>query len=200
MTTIAAILLLILLGTYLSWRVYRTRLQIVERHWTIGILSSALIYFALSVLHYYGFCLKGAYSEIVVSCFFVATVVFYYFLATNKKWKLMLLPVLGTLTVVALVAIGFGRKTYERKIDETHKIVVRSGGVLSCGELMYITESKYGIFDRELFYESSLCLRAIDSIDVVSFDHELVEFHIYHNAELHPENPYRYVVANSHIW
>ena len=78
------------------------------------------------------------------------------------------------------------------KINDSYTIEVLTGGFLSCGQIINITENRYLIFEKKVHYESSLCLREITKIETVKFDGKHGEFLIYHNGKVHSENPYRY--------
>ena len=94
----------------------------------------------------------------------------------------------------------FGRTIYESKIADGYKIQVTTGGLMSCGELIHLTETKLLIFDKKIVYESSLCLQEIERIETIDFDQNSAEFLIYHNGEMDSENPYKYKIENKNVW
>lgn len=108
--------------------------------------------------------------------------------------------ILIPLILLNLLTLLFGRTIYESKIADSYKIQVTTGGILSCGELIHITETEFLIFDKEILYESSLCLREIKRIETVNFDQDSAEFLIYHNGEMDSENPYKYEIENINVW
>ena len=104
------------------------------------------------------------------------------------------------LLVVSIFTILFGQTLKEFKVNDNTKIIVTTGGLLSCGELIYITQTKFGIFDKEVHYESSLCLHEIEKIETVRIDDKHAVFLIYHNGEMDSENPYKYDVERKNSW
>jgi ABC-2 type transport system permease protein len=107
---------------------------------------------------------------------------------------------LTPLIVVSIFALIFGKVLKEFDINNETKIIVTTGGILSCGELIRITQTKFGIFDKEVHYESSLCLREINKIETIKLDEKHAEFLIYHNGEMDSENPYKYEVERKNGW
>jgi hypothetical protein len=90
----------------------------------------------------------------------------------------------------------FGRTVYEVSISGNYKIQISTGGIMSCGESIHVTKTKFIILDKEVHYESSLCIRGIEKITLMSSDESSYEFLIYHNGEMDFENPYPYKLGN----
>jgi len=93
-----------------------------------------------------------------------------------------------------------GQLVYEKKIDETNKISVTTGGFLACGEIIHITQTRFGIFDKDVFHIGNLCLIGINKIETVKLDDKHAEFLIYHNGKMDSENPYKYDVERKNGW
>jgi hypothetical protein len=100
--------------------------------------------------------------------------------------------VLTPLLVVSIFTLLFGKKLKEFDLDKNKKIIVTNGGFLSCGEIVHITETQFLIFDKEIYYESSLCLQGIEKIEVEKKYDSQIEFLIYHDGKMDSENPYKY--------
>jgi ABC-2 type transport system permease protein len=86
------------------------------------------------------------------------------------------------------------------KITNDLNIVISREGFLGCGEIIRLTTSKFGIFDKELIYDSNQCLRGISKIETVEFNNKQAKFLIYHNGEMDSENPYHYEIENRSVW
>jgi hypothetical protein len=88
----------------------------------------------------------------------------------------------------------------EFRIDDTNKISVTTGGFLACGENINITQSRLGIFDKEVFRVDNLCLKGIYKIETSTLDEKHAEFLIYHNGQYDSENPYKYYMERKNGW
>jgi len=128
------------------------------------------------------------------------TTIIYFALVKNTTRKLITVVILIPLILLSLFTYLFGRTIYESKIADGYKIQVTTGGIMSCGELIQLTERKYLIFDKEIVYQSSLCLREIKRIETINFDQDSAVFLIYHNGEMDSENPYQYKIENKSMW
>lgn len=73
-------------------------------------------------------------------------------------------------------------------------------GFLACGEIIRITKTKFGIFEKEIFYDNNQCLIGITKVETVRIDKNGAEFLIYHNKEQNTENPYKYEIENKNMW
>jgi len=107
---------------------------------------------------------------------------------------------LTPLILLSLYILLFGQVIAEYKINDLYKIEVSRGGFLACGNIIKITKSELGIFDKEIYTESSLCLRDINKIEILEFHSNHAEFLIYHNGEWDSENPFKYEIENKNIW
>jgi len=108
--------------------------------------------------------------------------------------------VLIPLITLSMLTLIFDRTIKEFEINEKTKIIVTSGGPLSCGESIKLTEQKFWIFDKEIYHENSLCLQGINRIKIVKFDKDNAIFLIYHNGKMDSENPYKYKFENNNVW
>jgi ABC-2 type transport system permease protein len=164
------------------------------------LVVSTIFFLTFSILEFYGYRLKGFYSFPVIGLTFIALTLIYFGLCKNTHKKVLTVFLLTPLLILCIFTLIFGQTLKEFDINDNTKIMVRTSGLLSCGELIYITKTKFGLFDKEVHYESSLCLRGIKQIKTVKIDDRKIEFLIYHNAEQDSENPYKYDVERQNGW
>ena len=155
---------------------------------------STILWLTFTILQFCGYRLKGQYSFLAIGLTFIVLTLIYFTLFKNTKKKILTVFLLSPLLFVSIFTLLLGQVLKEFRIDESKKVVVTTGGLLSCGEVILITQSKFGLFDKEIHYESSLCLRGIEKIEILKFDNRHFEFIIYHNGEMDSENPYKYEV------
>ena len=198
--TAIAIFILIVIGLNLIPHLTKWNFPKMEKVINRILVLITVTFFVLTVLSINGYKLKGLYSNLAIGTIFLTTTIIYFALVKNTKRKLITVVILIPLILLSLFTYLFGRTIYESKIDDNYKIQVTIGGLLSCGELIHITETEFLIFDKEILYESSLCLREIERIETVNFDQDSAEFLIYHNGEMDSENPYKYEIENKNVW
>lgn len=162
--------------------------------------STTGIFLIFTILLFNGYKLKGLHSNPTIGVIFILISLLYFAIAQNTKRKFITVVLLIPLIFLSLFTLLFGRTIYERKITDDYKIQASTGGILSCGELIHLTKTKILIFDKEIFYESSLCLREIKRIETIYFDQDSAAFLIYHNGEMDSENPYNYKIENKNVW
>lgn len=93
-----------------------------------------------------------------------------------------------------------GQPVYERQLDDNNKISVTTGGFLSCGEIINITQTKFIIFDQQIFHIRDLCLERITNIEIIKLNNKHAELLIYHNGERDSESPYKHVAERKKGW
>lgn len=164
------------------------------------LIFTAMALMILTILQFNGFKIKGVYSNSIIGIVFTSASLLYFTVVKNTKRKLLSVLLLMPLILLSLFALFFGRTIYEKEIAADYKIEVSTGGIMSCGELICLTKTMFGIFDKEIYYESSLCLREIERIETIKFNKDAAEFLIYHNGEMDSENPYHYKIENKNIW
>jgi len=86
------------------------------------------------------------------------------------------------------------------EINDNHNVEVRIGGFLACGESLVITESKFGILDKQQYVGNNSCVTGIDKIETIEFKENNVEFLIYHDGKTEFENPYKYQPEIKNVW
>lgn len=153
----------------------------------------SILFFVFFVFLYNGFRLKGQYPFNIIAFLFICILIFYFVLFKNTMIKILITTfVLTPLLVVSIFTLLFGQKLKEFDFNNNKKIIVTNCGFLSCGEIIHITETQFLIFDKEIYYESSLCLQGIEKIEVEKIDNSQIEFLIYHDGKMDSENPYKY--------
>jgi len=164
------------------------------------LIASSILFVTFTFFVFNGYILKGVYTYSIIIWSFIISTIIYFILFKNSKKKVLTVFLLTPLIVVSIFALIFGKVLKEFDINNETKIIVTTGGILSCGELIRITQTKFGIFDKEVHYESSLCLREINKIETIKLDEKHAEFLIYHNGEMDSENPYKYEVERKNGW
>ena len=165
------------------------------------LVVATILFMTILIFAFNGYRLKGLYSFLTISLTFICLTITYFVLFKNTTVKILITTFLLTpLLVVSVFMLLFGQVLKEFDINDNTKIIVTTGGFLSCGELIYITQTRFGLFDKEVHYESSLCLRGIEKIETVKIDDKHAEFFIYHDKTMDSENPYKYDVERKNGW
>jgi hypothetical protein len=164
------------------------------------LVASTILFLSLTIFEINGYRLKGVYAFSTISGTFILSTIAYFVIFRNTKKKLITVFLLTPLIVISILTLILGQLVYENKIDETNKIAVTTGGFLACGEIIHITQTRLGIFDKDVFHIDNLCLIGINKIETVKLDDKHAEFLIYHNGEYDSENPYKYDVERKNGW
>lgn len=165
------------------------------------LIATTILFLTILIFAFNGYRLKGQYSFLTISLTFIGLTTIYFALFKNTIAKILTTTFLLTpLLVVSIFMLLFGQVLKEFDINDNTKIIVTTGGFLSCGELIYISQTKFGLFDKEVHYESSLCLRGINKIETAKIDDKHAEFLIYHDKTMDSENPYKYDVERKNGW
>lgn len=93
-----------------------------------------------------------------------------------------------------LIALPFEPPIAKFEMNDNYNVEVRVGGFLACGESLVITESKFGILDKQKYVGNNSCVTGINKIETLDFKENKAEFLIYHDGNTEFENPYRYQV------
>ena len=164
------------------------------------LIASTILFLVFSFFEFNGYKLKGLYTYPLIGVTFIIFTLLYFAFFKNTKKKIMTVFLLTPLIVLSVFTLLFGRTEMEFEINDNYRIAVMTGGIMSCGELIKITETKFGIFDKEIYYESKLCLQGISKIETIMFNKQNAEFLIYHNGKMDSENPYKYEIENKNVW
>ncbi|MCX2743356.1 hypothetical protein OO013_05735 [Mangrovivirga sp. M17] len=157
------------------------------------LVATTILFLIFTVLKFYGYNLKGNYTFQAIAWSFLVSAILFFTLFKNTKKKLLTVLLLTPLVTWGVMTPLINQVVYEQKFDDQRKIVVTTGGFLACGEIIFITQTKFGIFDKEVLYLDNICLTGIDKIEFTS-DTKHLEFLIHHNGELDSENPYLYTI------
>jgi hypothetical protein len=164
------------------------------------LIVSTILFLTFAIFEFNGYKLKGFYTFPTAALTFIITTLLYFVLVKNTKKKILTVFILTPLIVLSSYTLLFERILKVFRVNDNTKIIVTSGGLLSCGEIIRITQTKFGLFDRDVHYESSLCLRGIVKIETTKIDDKHAEFLIFHNGQYDSENPYKYDVERKNVW
>lgn len=165
------------------------------------LIVATILFLTFSIFAFNGYRLKGQYTFMVIGSTFIGLTIIYFTLFKTTKLKILTtIFILTPLLLVSVFSLLFGQVLKEFDINNNTKIIVTEGGFLSCGELIYITQTKFRLFNKEVHYEKNLCLRGIEKIETIKIDDRHAEFLIYHNEEMDSENPYKYNVERKNRW
>jgi len=167
----------------------------------IGILICAL-------LLVFEFRLKGEYTTSIIGLTFVLSTILLFGLTKNTLNKILsgilTIPmfVFGILSLIwempiaffYLIALPFEPPIAKFEMNDNHNVEVRVGGFLACGESLIITESTFGILDKQKYVGNNSCVTGINKIETLDFKENKAEFLIYHDGKTEFENPYKYQV------
>ena len=167
----------------------------------IGILICAL-------LLVFEFRLKGEYTTSIIGLTFVLSTILLFGLTKNTRNKILsgilTIPmfVFGILSLIwempiaffYLIALPFEPPIAKFEMNDNHNVEVRVGGFLACGESLIITESTFGILDKQKYVGNNSCVTGINKIETLDFKGNKAEFLIYHDGKTEFENPYKYQV------
>lgn len=172
------------------------KFQGAERTIIISVIITSAIVLAEAILSVDGYHLKGLYTNKITALAFAVATLLYFSLVRNTKTKVVSFLFLVPLLVVSFYNLLFMWTTYQKRITPGINIEVLTGGLLSCGELIRVTETRFGILDKEIHFETSLCLRGIERIETIRLANGSAEMLIYHDGEMDSENPYSWTIEN----
>ncbi|MEL1249036.1 hypothetical protein [Flavobacterium helocola] len=164
------------------------------------LVASTILFLTFVIFAFNGYKLRGFYTFSTINWIFIISTIAYFAIFKNSKKKLLTIFILTPLIVFSFLTLLLGQLVYENRIDETNKISVTKGGFLACGEIINITQTRFLIFDKEVYHIENLCLIGINKIETIKFDDKHTEFLIYHNGENDSENPYKYQMERKNGW
>jgi len=164
------------------------------------LIVTTVLFLTFLIFEFSGYKLKGHYTFSIISWTFIISTILFFAVFKNTKKKILTVFVLTPLIVLSILTFVFGQIIYEKKIDENNKITVTTGGFLSCGEIINITQTRFGLFNKEVYHIENLCLIGIDEIEIIKLDEKHAEFLIHHNGEFDSENPYKYKMEIKNVW
>jgi hypothetical protein len=158
------------------------------------------LFLTFAILKLYGYRLKGIHTFSVIGLIFIVSTILFFAILKNNKKKLIITIIHTPILFLSILILLIGRVVYEQKIDSNHKISVTNGGILGCGEMLFISQSRFVIFDNQIVSIENLCLKGIYNIDVIKLNEKQIEFLIYHMGKHPTENPLKYTVDRKDIW
>jgi ABC-2 type transport system permease protein len=168
---------------------------------TVRILLVATILLLTTIfLDFNGYKLKSNLAFRIIGLSFIISTFIYFAIFKNTREKIWKIIFLTVLIIVSLMNQVLYEKLGSYEIADELNMTVSREGFLACGEIIRITKSEFGIFEKELFYDSNQCLIGITKIETVEFNENGAEFLIYHNGIYDNENPYKYEIENKNVW
>lgn len=140
------------------------------------LIITTILFLTFMFFKFNGYKLKGLYSFSIISWLFIVSTILFFALYKNTKKKILTVFLLTPLIALSILTLIVGRVVYEQKIDETKKISVSTGGFLACGEIINITQTRFGIFDKEVFHIDNLCLIGINKIEIKNLTTNTLNF------------------------
>ena len=178
----------------------KTTFPKVEKVVVRTLITTTILFLTFGLLELYGYSLQGLYSFSTITWTFIVSTILFFALFKNTRRKILTAFLLTPLLVLSILTLILGQLVYERKLDENNRISVTTGGFLACGEIINITQTRFMIFDKQVFHIGDLCLLGINNIETIKLDDKNAEFLIYHNGKLDSENPYKYDVERKNGW
>lgn len=167
----------------------------------IKLLLLTLVFFlALAIFSFNGYWLKGPYSSLIIKLIFILASLAYFIKVKNSRRKLISASLLIPLFLLSICSMILSQTVYSYKVNSDLNLLVSREGFLACGEIIRLTKSEFGIFEKELIYDSNQCLIGIKKIETIQFNKDGAEFLIYHNGKKDSENPYNYKIENENFW
>ena len=159
-----------------------------------------------SLLLIFDLRLKGKYTTSIIGLTFVLSTILLFGMTKNTRTKILsgilTMPILifGILSLIwemsiaffYLIALPFEPPIAKFEINNNYNVEVRVGGFLACGESLVITESTFGVLDKQQYVGNSSCVTGINKIETLEFNKNVAEFLIYHDKQSEFENPYKY--------
>ncbi|TAE62382.1 MAG: hypothetical protein EAY68_08725, partial [Bacteroidetes bacterium] len=172
----------------------KKRFPKTEKGIQIAILITALLYILFTVANMYGYKIKGRYTHTVTTYLFWLSSLAYFVLVENTKLKLLSIFLVVPIWIITFFSITFGRQVYQTKIDDDYRLIISSGGWLTCGEPIYITQTQYLFFNKEIKTVGELCLKGVYRVDVKKINEDGFELFFYSSELTSQENPIRFVL------
>jgi ABC-2 type transport system permease protein len=194
------IFILIIIGFNLIPGLTKKRFPKTEKQIERLLIYITIAFLILIVLSFNGIKLKGVYSNLIVGIIFIITSLLYFAINKNTTRKVISIVVLIPLILCSFYFQFFYQNLGRYKVNDDLDIVVSREGFLACGEIIRLTTSKFIIFDQQLNYDSSECLRGIYKVETIEINKKNARFLIYHSGELDSENPYNYEIKNINLW
>jgi hypothetical protein len=100
------------------------------------LIASTILFLTFTIFQFSGYRLRGLYTFPTFGWIFIISTVLFFAIFKNTKKKILTVCLLTPLIVLSILTLILGQIVYEKKIDETNKISVSTGGFLACGEII----------------------------------------------------------------
>ena len=164
------------------------------------LIISGIIFVIFGLLEFYGYKAKGQHSFSIICLIFIVSSIIFFALFKNTKEKILITLLLIPLIVLSVSLMAFSNVKKEFQIDSETKIIVTSGGFLTCGENIEISKSKFGLFNKVAINLTKICLTGIEKVEVKKLDKIKAKFLIFHDGQNDSENPYELNVVRENVW
>lgn len=205
--TVALAISLVLIMTKSDFPKLEKVIKKISFYSLIGIL------FCLALL-VFDYRLKGKYTTSIIGLTFLLSTILLFGLTKKNLTKtltgILTIPmfIFGILGLIwempmvffSLIALPFQPPMAKSEINKNYNVEVRVGGFFACGESLVITESIFGILDKQKYVGNNSCVTGINKIETLEFDKNKTEFLIYHDGKTEFENPYKYQPEIKNVW
>lgn len=160
----------------------------------ILLFVSILIVVILLLLLVNGYSIDVLHSKKIILFSFIAINIIYLIYEKDTEMKLLVIYITVPLMIFSALIIFWNTNLYEIRYNKNLKITVNEPVFLSCGETIEISEKKFGIFYKKIYYDKSVCLTGIYKIIILNYEKNFGEFLIYHDGKMTTFNPDEYYV------
>lgn len=210
--TASMITFIILIGLFALVSLLPFFIKFKEPIWLNYLKMAVLIALVGMVLNlglmHFGYRLKGAYTSwILALVFWGGTLLIFGFSKSPKTQMLaglLAIPTYGmallavvykpTLLVFYFFWLLAQPPLATSQVNEEYHIEIRDGGFLACGESLYVMQSHYGVFNKEIYVGNNHCVQGIHKVEMLEHNSEKFVFLIHHDGNALKENPYTYTV------
>ena len=161
-----------------------------KRLFTLSVILNAL----MVGLYFFGIRFRGLYTELLIAGSLAILSLLYFIVLRFTIRRLREVVVALPLLLFSLAIVFFDGKKGIYAVKDSRQVVVTSGGMLSCGEILNFVETEMGIFAKEYYHETSLCLTGITGIKVAESEDGKDKLLIFHDRKNDSENPYHYLL------
>jgi hypothetical protein len=190
--------ILLIIGLNLIQYLTKRRFPRIERIIKRILVISLIVLSIIVICDFNGYCLKGIYSlQVIGSSTLIFTILVFIFCQnTIKKFIDIFFLILIQFSFWFLF---YNQTLGEFNLDENHIIIVKSPKMFTNGESLYITKTKYFIFNQVVFSDTDLGLSGIFKIDKIYNDALTSKILIFHDQKMDSWNPYEYTL-NKKEW
>jgi hypothetical protein len=191
-TTLIILGLFYLLSLYFYFK--KIRISNISNYLTfIHFISFGLLIFSVGLM-WFDLKLSGRFTKTVFALTYLISSILIFGLTQNKIKRIYtgiiaLIPVIlptsllftksAVIPIVIVVSL-FNSYEYTEKIDGKYSIEIQNGGVLSCGQKLYLTEKKGFFIKKEYLDYENQCLPIADSLKIDLLNNDSIIVNIFH--------------------